>query len=226
VGFIKKRRFIKPLYRFFILLAGILVIIFLQILNCISQQKQIYLLDAEAARTVLVLEKLTEIQKNEKQLPAGELKTVLIEQTVDDFVEKMVLGKLAEIQEALEKMQKNEKQLSSGEIIGMLTEQMVNNYTESALDYFTEEDYANAARDFGRALRYQRGNTTLIFYQTYTLYLEQRNRALTESEFTGIQARIRELQEKGFREEEKIGFSVAEMEYKVREMGQNLGERE
>ena len=193
----RKRLFITPHYWFFILLAGIVAIIVLQILSCLSQQKQIHLLEAireaEASGIALVVERLAEIQEVPEEIHGDE--------------------KLSE-ERALE-----------GEIIVMLTEQMVNDYTERAIEYFREADYANAAHNFDRALRHRRRNTTLMFYHTYALYLGQRNRTLTMDELASMQTRIRELQEIGFREEEKIDFSVAEMEQKVHEMRYNIGER-
>ena len=189
----QKRLFFKAHYRFFILLAGIAAIIVFQILNRVSQQKQLHLLEAEASGTVFLVEKLAEIQG-------------VLEGGLED--------------EGL-----SEERAREEEIITMLTEQMVNDYTESAMGYFREGDYGKAARDFNRALRYRRRNTTLMFYHIYALYLGQQDRRLTADELAGIQTRLRELQERGFREEERIGYSVAEMEQKVREMGYNIGER-
>jgi hypothetical protein len=213
----KKRLFITTHYRFFILLTGIAVIIVLQILSRLSQQKQIDLLEAireaKTTGTVLVVERLMEIQE-------------AIEEVHGDV--KLSADRLTEIQDVLEDVYRYVKlsaeRTREGEIITMLTEQMVNEYTENALEYFRDEDYGKAARDFNRALRYRRRNTTLMFYHIYSLYLGQQDRTLTVDELTGMQARIRELQERGFREEERIGFSVAEMEQKAQEMRYNIGE--
>ena len=115
-------------------------------------------------------------------------------------------------------------QSRDNEIINMMAEKLIYDYTAKALEYFRDADYENASNTFSLAMKYQRRNSTLLFYHVYALFLRRNNAPLTENELAIIQARITELQERGFREQERLDFTVEEMEQKVMEMAYNIKE--
>jgi len=113
-------------------------------------------------------------------------------------------------------------QVRGGEIIGMIAEKLIYDYIQRALQYFMDADYGNAYATFSLALRYQENNSTLQFYQIYSLYLGQKNAKLTELELTAIDKGIREIKERGFKENEQLEFSIEEMENKMIEIKYNI----
>jgi flagellar basal body-associated protein FliL len=140
---------------------------------------------------------------------------------------EIVLKRLEEIQGALLRVQIAINRLlisrRDEDTYRMLTARFFNEYKERGLNFFNNQDYANAANAFDMALSFQQNNTTLLFYQTYASYLShvQSGRALSMSELTDIQTKVLELLERGFRAEEQIYYSIEEMERRVLEMGYN-----
>jgi hypothetical protein len=110
------------------------------------------------------------------------------------------------------------------EIVVMLSEKLSYDYIEKALQSLKDRDYANAASGFNMALKYQQRNRTLMFYETYSLYLQQINRGMTESELTEAEARVKELKGLAFREQERVDLSIKEMEQILDDMLYNIAE--
>ena len=152
----------------------------------------------------------------------------LTEEQLDGITAELSLVKegIAEIQETLAvelgAIGRLGDQGRGGEIIGMIAEKISYDYTQRALQYFIEENYTNAYVTFTRALRYQQGNSTLQFYQIYSLYLGNRNTRLTDSEFAIIESGIREINNKGFREQEHLVYTAEEMQKRIEEMEYNI----
>jgi hypothetical protein len=108
------------------------------------------------------------------------------------------------------------------EIVGMMSEKLGYDYVQTAMRYFEEGNYGNAYTTFSLALRYQRGNSVLRFYQIYSLYLRHSYTRLTDSEVVIIQEGINELNRRGFREQDQLEFSLEEMREKLTEMESNV----
>lgn len=141
-------------------------------------------------------------------------------------VQETVEQRTAEIQEMqavqLEAIDRLGKQGRDIEIVGMVTEKLGYDYVQRAMQYFGEGNYGSAYITFSRALRYQRGNSVLRFYQIYSLYLRHNDMRLTDSELAIIQEGIHEINRRGFREQEQLGFSLEEMREKLTEMEYNV----
>jgi hypothetical protein len=109
-------------------------------------------------------------------------------------------------------------------ILMVLTEKVTYDYTRRGLEHFKGGEYLLAHETFSRALRYQRSNTTLLFYQTYSLYLSRVDQALTSGEWETILANVRELDLRGYRPQERLDFTGEQMRQKASDMAYNIGE--
>jgi len=165
---------------------------------------------------------LRQLKNDQKQ--GGEL----IGDRLDEINAEMtlIIEKAAEIQETLAAefavLSGLGDQVQDNELIGMIAEKIIYDYTHRALQYFDSEDYTNAYYLFSRAVRYQRRNSTLRFFQIYSLYLRQKDSKLTSGEMAFLQTGIRELKSRVFMEQEQFKFSPEEMEQKVTEMEYNI----
>jgi len=163
-------------------------------------------------------------QLKDEQERRDEIAARRADQTMTEL--HLIQERIIEIQEALgvvlEVIDRPTRKNREGEIIGMITEKLNYDYTEKALQYFREEDYANAFIAFNRALQYQRRNITLRFYQAYALYLRHKDAALSGSELVILQGLIRDLQGVNFREQEQLDFTAEEMYQKLKEMEHNI----
>ena len=146
---------------------------------------------------------------------------ILLKQLIDERAEE-IMEELALLGEAVTGIQDTLTASREDYIVVMMAEKLSYDYAIQALKYFKESDYGNASATFSLALRYQQRNTTLLFYQIYSLYLRHIKAPLTENEMIMIQARLRELKERGFREQDYIDHTIEEMQLRVEEMEYNV----
>ena len=103
--------------------------------------------------------------------------------------------------------------------LAVTNESRSHDYAQRALEYYFMEDYANAYAIFSRALRYQRDNNTIRFFQIYSFYIwRTRNGELNSGEIVYIQQGISEINERGFIEQNMILYSPDEMQEKLNNM--------
>lgn len=106
----------------------------------------------------------------------------------------------------------------------ILIEKVVYDYVREGLGHFNDREYIKAHDLFNRASRYRRNDTTIQFYRIYSRYLGMVDDPLPEGELGGILGMAMNLEEAGFRPDEKLEFSEEEMRRKTREIAYNLGE--
>jgi hypothetical protein len=115
-----------------------------------------------------------------------------------------------------------EAQIKDNSLRNLLVERAVYDYAKNALEYFNQEDYRHAYEDFTRALRHQRSNTTLLFYQMYALYLDTLRDNLDASAAAILQEGIASVERRGFRNGELLDFSADEMRRLLGDMAFNI----
>jgi hypothetical protein len=182
-----------------IVIAVLLLVIFAILIGIIKQN-------------YTLIQQFKDEQERRDEIVAGRTEQTMVEL-------QLIQGTLEAVLEVIDRSAEKSRE---GEIIGIITEKVNYDYTGKALQYFREADYANAFTTFGRALQYQRRNTTLQFYQAYALYLRQRDAALSDSELVILQGLIRDLQGMSFREQEQLDFTAEEMSQKLKEMEHNI----
>jgi hypothetical protein len=118
-----------------------------------------------------------------------------------------------------------EAQIKDASLRNLLVERAVYDYAKNALEYFNQEDYRHAYEDFTRALRHQRSNSTLLFYQIYSLYLDTLRDALDNSSAAILLEGINSVERRGFRNNELLDFSADEMRRLLGDMAFNIDGR-
>jgi hypothetical protein len=118
-----------------------------------------------------------------------------------------------------------EAQVKDNSLRNLLVERAVYDYSKNALEYFNNADYNHAYEDFTRALRHQRNNATLLFYQIYSLYLDTVHENLDETTATILLDGINSAERRGFRNSELLDFSESEMRRLLGDMAFNINER-
>jgi len=209
----RQNKFIYAHYKFLILLAGITAVIIIQIHSHIYQKERANLFIS------LLQEKETAHIAEDKSAEA---------QVSPDPTADLILEGIIGLQKTVREMQiasiRPAERRRDDEIIGMLAEKLTDDYTQRGLQLFREADYANAAASFAMALRHQEGNTALMFYHAYSLYLSHTRSALSEDDLTKLETNIAFLRGKSYSQKERLDFSAEEMEHRVIEMEYNLEE--
>ena len=205
-----------------ILVAFISLLTIILLLTCQNNKtfKKIINKQNDVYEIYMALQEIPEEKFRQEEAETG------IKHVGDELSTEFLLEKVVEIQEELERLRRDvnrqSERIRDEEIFLMLTERFVNDYTEKGLNYFNESDYEKASIAFDMALKYQQNNTTLLFYQTYATYLSYGGRIITGNRLTDMQKKVREMQDRGFREEEQIYYTVEEMERRINEIGYNI----
>jgi tetratricopeptide (TPR) repeat protein len=107
-------------------------------------------------------------------------------------------------------------------IIDMLIDHAKNNFIEKGLSYYAVQAYPQAYESFSRALSYDENNTTLLFYAVYCLYLTAMNGTADKESYQMIFDGINIISEYGYKENELLDFSEAQMRKLVADMSTNM----
>jgi hypothetical protein len=107
----------------------------------------------------------------------------------------------------------------------IVIEKVVHDYTQTALAYFSEAEYLRAYEEFTRVLRYRRTDTTILFYQTYSLYVHAMANTLDGLTGNVLLEGIAAIEKRGFKSSELLGYSEGEMRQKLTDMAFNINER-
>lgn len=107
-------------------------------------------------------------------------------------------------------------------LMGILVEKSKQDYIRSGLEYYEKGWYKQAYKAFTRALSYDGRDTTVKFYQIYSLYLASIHRYEAGEHYEEIRDGIENIMESGYEEVEMLYFGEAEMREKVREMEINI----
>ncbi|GHT53628.1 hypothetical protein FACS1894106_4660 [Spirochaetia bacterium] len=107
----------------------------------------------------------------------------------------------------------------------MVIEKIVHDYTQTASAYFNESDYTRAYKEFAGAAKYRKNNTTILFYQIYTLYISTQYGRLDGETGKMLLDGIEAMEKRGFQNNELLDFSETEMRQKLTDMAFNIRER-
>ncbi|ULQ59038.1 hypothetical protein K7I13_11015 [Brucepastera parasyntrophica] len=111
-------------------------------------------------------------------------------------------------------------------ILDVMLERTVDDYTQAGIDYFNMAAYEKACAAFTKALKYKSENTTLLFFQLYSLYLNKMNNGFDEETFKMIHDGLAVLEAKGYKMEEQLVFTEEEMSGKTADMAYNISEKQ
>ncbi|GHV07430.1 hypothetical protein FACS189485_17780 [Spirochaetia bacterium] len=118
-----------------------------------------------------------------------------------------------------------EVQETGNSLRSIIIEKIVHDYTQAALAFFNESDYIHAYREFTMAAKYRRNNTTILFYQIYSLYISTQYGRIDGETGKMLLDGIELMEKRGFQNSELLDFSENEMRQKLNDMAFNIKER-